>query len=155
MFKPLTPTKTTAKAESSAGPLASPGGIVTVKFWYGGFPGVDDWNCGLKSPWKSTVPNAAPGVAQGPLLHDAIPIATATLTTLVKESYKTNVSTVGRSASSIKLTGWSTSTTMLEPGVTAVPLAGEPMSILCAKQAVVRVASNAATVNFMVMITES
>ena len=102
MLKPLTPTKMTAKAESCAGPLASSNGIVTVKFWYGGSPGVDAKNCGSKGPSKSKVPNSSPGVGQGSLLHDAIPIATATLTTLVKESYKINVSTVGWSISSIK-----------------------------------------------------
>lgn len=47
------------------------------------------------------------------------------------------------------LTGWSTSTTRVEPGVTKVPLAGELISIRCAKHAVVKAASKAPTVNFM------
>ena len=51
-----------------------------------------------------------------------------------------------------KITGWSTSTTRVEPGVTEVPLAGEPISIVCEKHAVVKAASNATTVNFMIVV---
>lgn len=39
---------------------------------------------------------------------------------------------------------------MLEPGATEVLLAGKPMLIPCARHVVVKAASNAATVNFMV-----
>lgn len=39
----------------------------------------------------------------------------------------------------------------LEPGETEVPLAGKPMLTPCAKQVVVKAASIAAIVNFMVL----
>jgi hypothetical protein len=41
---------------------------------------------------------------------------------------------------------------MLEPGETEVPLVGKPMLILCAKHVVVKAASNAAIVNFIVLV---
>ena len=51
-----------------------------------------------------------------------------------------------------KLTGRTTCTTILEPGETEVSLAGKPILILCAKHVVVKAASNAATVSFMVVV---
>jgi hypothetical protein len=41
---------------------------------------------------------------------------------------------------------------MLEPGVTVVPLLGESMLASCATHAVVKAASKAASVNFMVVV---
>jgi hypothetical protein len=51
-----------------------------------------------------------------------------------------------------KLTGRITCTTILEPAETEVSLAGNPILIPCAKHVVVKAASNAATVNFMVVV---
>lgn len=94
------------------------------------------------------VPNASPGGRHCEPGHDNIPITTAISTEPVKLSYKSMLVRYSELELYI-LTPWSTSTTRLEPGVTEVPLAGEPISILCAKHAVVKAASKAATVNFM------
>jgi hypothetical protein len=51
-----------------------------------------------------------------------------------------------------KLTPRTTCTVTLEPGETAVPLAGKPMLTPCAKHAVAKVASNAATENFILVV---
>ena len=50
-----------------------------------------------------------------------------------------------------KLTGRISCTVRLEPKATGVPLVGKPMLTNCAKHVVVKVASNAAIVNFMVV----
>jgi len=95
----LAPTKETWKTESSAGiPVVRVDGIVIVKFWYGGFPGVDEWNWGLKGPLTRMVPNASPAGRQELPGHDNIPITTAI------------------STEPVKLSPWSTSTTRVEPG---------------------------------------
>lgn len=82
----LTPTNETWKTESCAGPCASVGGIVTVKFWCGGKPSGGDWNCGLKGPLKSIDPKNEPGGKQAARPHDSMPITTATSIEPVKES---------------------------------------------------------------------
>ena len=75
-------------------PLGRVDGIVTVKFWYGGLPGVDEWNWGLKGLLTRMVPNASPAGRQELPGHDSIPIATAISTEPVKLSYRNNVSAV-------------------------------------------------------------
>ena len=93
--KSLTPTKETWKTESCAGtPVGKVDGIVTVKFWYGGLSGVDDWNWGSKGPLTRTVPKNSPAGRQEPPGHDNIPITTAISTEPVKLSYRNNVSAV-------------------------------------------------------------
>lgn len=103
------------------------------------------------------VPNASPGGRQAEfvVVHENIPITIPSSVEGVKVSYNINVSAVFLNQPGVyKLTGRSTCTTMLEPGATEVLLAGNPMSIPCARDVVVKAASNAATVNFMVVVID-
>ena len=156
IIKLLTPTKAAWKTESSAGPSSNVEGIVTVKFCWG--PPVEGGggNWGSKFPLKRIVPNASPGGRQTEFVvaHGNSPIAITSSVEGVKVSYKNQCqwSLVNQLKREYKLTGRTTCTTISEPGETEVSLAGEPILIPCAKHVVVKAASNAATVNFMVVV---